>query len=144
MKPGFKHDFKINGLRVNLFCDGYLYTAASIFNMLKMFVGGLSTNTWLPVFGTHVPQYMVDENVKFLKNTMDWNLQEREVLYYDYDERNFKSGDVLAIFRLDGVDQLIMYGTGSTIGHCTMTLWFEDELWVVEVMDNVFWPRRNA
>lgn len=75
---------------------------------------------------------------------MHWDLQEREVIYYDYDESNFKSGDVLAIFRLDGVDQLIMYGTGSTIGHCTMAMWFDDELWVVEVMDNVFWPKRNA
>lgn len=25
-----------------------------------------------------------------------------------------------------------------------MAMWFDDELWVVEVMDNVFWPKRNA
>jgi len=134
----------MNGLRINLFCSGYFSTTASIFNMVKMFLGGLSTYTWLPIFGTHVPQYMADANVKFLKNNMDWALQEREVLNYPYDESNFKTGDVLAIFRLDGVDQLIMYGTGSTIGHCTMTIWFDDELYVVEVMDNVFWPKRNA
>ena len=46
--------------------------------------------------------------------------------------------------RLDGVDPLIMYGTGSTIGHCTMTVWFDDELYVIEAMENVFWPIKNV
>jgi HD-like signal output (HDOD) protein len=36
-----------------------------------------------------------------------------------------------------------MYGTGSTIGHCTMAVWFEDELYVIEAMENVFWPIKN-
>ena len=75
---------------------------------------------------------------------MDWTLVERQVQAYDYDESNFKSGDVLAIFRLDGIDPLIMYGTGSTIGHCTMALWFEGELYIVEAMENVFWPKKNV
>ena len=35
---------------------------------------------------------------------MQWELEEREIQYYDYPESNFKTGDVLAIFRLDGVD----------------------------------------
>jgi hypothetical protein len=141
---GTKYDLKMNGLRVNIFCQSYLKTAASIYNLMKMFVGGLTTYTWLPVFGTHVPKYMVDANVEFLKNTMQWELEPKEISFIDYDESNFKTGDVLAIFRLDGVDQLIMYGTGSTIGHCTMTIWFEGELWVVEAMENVFWPKKNV
>lgn len=37
-----------------------------------------------------------------------------------------------------------MYGTGSTIGHCTMTLWYGDELYVVEAMENTFWPIKNV
>jgi hypothetical protein len=75
---------------------------------------------------------------------MQWELEKREIDFIEYDESNFKTGDVLAIFRLDGVDQLIMYGTGSTIGHCTMTVWFEDELYVIEAMENVFWPKKNV
>lgn len=38
------------------------------------------------------------------------------------------------MFRLDGVDQLIMYGTGSTLGHVAMALWFDGELYVIEAM----------
>ena len=65
---------------------------------------------------------------------MHWDLQKRTVPEYDYDESNFKSGDVIAIFRLDGVDPLIMYGTGSTLGHVAMALWMDGELYVIEAM----------
>jgi len=34
--------------------------------------------------------------------------------------------------RLDGLDPMIMYGTGSKIGHNTMALRFDGELYVVE------------
>ena len=104
LPPGTKYDLKVNGLRVYIFCQGYLNTAASIYNMVKMFLGGLTTYTWLPVFGSHVPKYMVEANIDFLKNTMQWELEPREISYIDYNESNFKTGDVLAIFRLDGVD----------------------------------------
>ena len=75
---------------------------------------------------------------------MHWSLSERSIEEYDYEESNFKSGDVIGIFRLDGVDPLIMYGTGTTIGHCTMTLWFEGELYVIEAQGASFWPRSNV
>ena len=109
-----------------------------------MFLGGISTYTWLPWSGSHVPAYMENANLDFLKYNMQWELEKREVDFIHYDESNFKTGDVLAIFRLDGVDQLIMYGTGSTIGHCTMTVWFDDEFYVIEAMENVFWPKKNV
>jgi len=58
LHEGFKHDLRMNGVRVNMFCQGYTHTAASIFNMVKMFLGGITTYSWLPWFGTHVPKYM--------------------------------------------------------------------------------------
>ena len=141
---GTKHDIAANGIRFAMFCSGYLDSISSIFNMVKMFLGGITTYTWLPWFGTHVPAYMEEANLEFLRNNMQWDLEKREVDFIEYDESNFKTGDVLAIFRLDGVDPLIMYGTGSTIGHCTMTVWFDDELYVIEAMENVFWPIKNV
>jgi hypothetical protein len=75
---------------------------------------------------------------------MRWKLSERPVTDYEYNESNFKSGDVLAIFRLDGIDPLIMYGTGATIGHCTMALWFDDELYVIEAQAAPYWPQPNV
>lgn len=127
-----------------MFCNGYAETIGSAWNFAKMYLGGLTTLEWLPFMGSHVPEYMEEANVEFMKNLIHWELKERTIKEYDYDASNFKSGDVLAAFRLDGVDPLIMYGTGTTIGHCTMALWFEDELYVVEVMENVFWPKKDA
>lgn len=75
---------------------------------------------------------------------MKWTLSERPIMSYEYQASNLKSGDVLAIFRLDGVDPLIMYGTGSTIGHCTMALWFDGELYIVEAQDSPYWPTKNV
>lgn len=69
----------MNGVRVNMFCQGYLHTVASIFNMVKMLLGGITTYSWLPWFGSHVPSYMDKANVDFLKNTMRWELEEREI-----------------------------------------------------------------
>jgi hypothetical protein len=34
--------------------------------------------------------------------------------------------------RLDGLDEIIMYGTGSHVGHSTMALRFDGELYIVE------------
>jgi hypothetical protein len=127
-----------------MFCDAFQDTALSIIDFAKNYLGGITTYEWLPVVGSHIPEYQEKANVEFLRNAMRWDLQEREIKEYEYDESNFESGDVLAIMRLDGVDPLIMYGTGTTIGHCTMALWFENELYVVEAMENGFWPKKNV
>jgi len=42
--------------------------------------------------------------------------------------------------RLDGLDPLLMYGTGSHVGHTTMALRFDGELYVVESQDAWYWP----
>lgn len=48
------------------------------------------------------------------------------------------------VFRLDGLDEIIMYGTGSHVGHSVMAMWFPDgELYVVESQDGWYWPIHN-
>lgn len=46
--------------------------------------------------------------------------------------------------RLDGLDPMIMYGTGSHVGHSVLALWFEEdgkrELYIVESQDAWYWP----
>jgi len=42
--------------------------------------------------------------------------------------------------RLDGLDPMLMYGTGSKVGHNTMALRFDGELYVVESQDAWYWP----
>jgi len=60
-------DFKFEGLKVYMFCDGYIDTFISAFKTLLCFAGGLTTNPdGGPVKGSHVPAYMEKQNVAFL------------------------------------------------------------------------------
>lgn len=45
--------------------------------------------------------------------------------------------------RLDGLDPIVMWGTGSHAGHTTMALRFDGELYVVESQDAWYWPQVN-
>jgi hypothetical protein len=128
-----KIDVNFEGLRIYMFCDGYIDTFISAFKTVLMFLGGLTFNPdGGPVKGSHVPAYMEKANVQFFSEAMNWDLEERTVYDVDIDEVHINSGDFLAIFRLDGLDPLVMYGSGSRAGHSTMALRFDDGLYVVE------------
>jgi hypothetical protein len=45
--------------------------------------------------------------------------------------------------RLDGIDPMIMYGSGSHTGHSVMALRMEGELYIVESQDGWYWPREG-
>ena len=45
--------------------------------------------------------------------------------------------------RLDGLDPIIMYGSGSHAGHSTMALRFDGELYIVESQAAWYWPKVN-
>ena len=61
--------------------------------------------------------------MEFLENSIGYTMEKRETYRVDLDESEIHSGDFLAITRLDGLDEIIMYGTGSHVGHSTMALW---------------------
>ena len=115
-----------------MFCDGFVDTFISAFKTLICFLGGLGTDPTKPITGSHVPAYMDKANVAFLNNTMNYNLVERETNYVEIDPSLLQSGDFLAIMRLDGLDPIVMLGTGSHAGHSTMALRFDGELYIVE------------
>lgn len=54
-------------------------------------------------------------------------LEERPIYDTDVPENFIQSGDFLAVTRLDGLDQIIGYGTGGIAGHSVMALRFPDE-----------------
>jgi hypothetical protein len=74
------------GIQIYMFCDGYIDTFISAFNTIKAFVGGLGTNPYLPIIGSHVPEYMEKTNLKFLYDSMNYTLEKRTIVEYDYDE----------------------------------------------------------
>lgn len=81
-------------------------------------------------------------NVNFLKDAMGYELVERETQKVEIDESLIQSGDFFGILRLDGLDPIIMYGSGSHIGHTVMALrfWDDEELYIVESQDAWYWP----
>lgn len=141
LSPNTIEDILTNGFRIFMFCDGIVDSIASIFQTVLLFAGGLGKDPNDPIFGSHVPEYMEKANVNFLKQTMGWQLQERPIQEVTVDKSMIKSGDFLMVYRLDGLDQLIMYGTGSHVGHATMALWMDDDLYIVESQDGWYWPK---
>jgi hypothetical protein len=79
LSPEAKTDIAVNGIRIYMFCDGYIDTFLSVFHTALAFIGGIGTNPWIPYIGSHVPEYMEKANIAFLKNTMGYEMQEREI-----------------------------------------------------------------
>lgn len=75
---------------------------------------------------------MEKANIEFLSEQAGINLVEREIQDVTINPDLIQSGDFFGIMRLDGLDPMIMYGTGSHIGHNVMALRFDGELYVVE------------
>jgi hypothetical protein len=51
-----------------------------------------------------------------------------------------KSGVFVIILRLDGLAPIISYGTGSRATHCGVTMWIDNELYIIESRDGDYWP----
>jgi len=136
-------DLNLSGMRMYMFCNGVADSFVSVFHTLKLFLGGLGENPKWPIIGSHVPEYMELENVHFLKEAMGWELEKRDVTEVDLDESYIHDGDFLAITRLDGLDEIIMWGTGSHIGHSTVALTLDGELNIVESQDAWYWPKHK-
>jgi len=131
------------GIKVYESCDGAIEMIKSLANMAKMFLGGISAHPNVPVVGSHVPKYMEDANVKFLHEAMQYDLEPRTIKKVEINPDLIKDGDAIMIMRLDGLDQIIMYGTGAYVGHNTVALRFDGELYIVESQDAWYWPTPN-
>ena len=83
---------------------------------------------------------MEKANIEFMKWGLNWDMEERQTHKVEIDESLIQSGDYLAVLRLDGLDPMIMYGTGSHSGHSVMALRFDGELYIVESQDAPYWP----
>jgi len=110
---------------------------------LKLFVGGLGDNPKYPVIGSHVPAYMEKANVQFLGDVLEWDMQVRQTEKVWLTEEEISDGDFLAIFRLDGLDEIIMWGTGGTAGHSAVVLTLDGRKQVVESQDAWYWPKHK-
>lgn len=139
-------DIQENGVRVFTFCDGIEELVSDVFMTVELFAGGFGKDPLIPVFGSHTTKYMEESNLKFLYQAMSGYTMEKRPIYKPVvSESEIHSGDFLAVVRLDGLDEIIMWGTGGRVGHSTMALWIEEngtrELYILESQAAWYWPR---
>jgi hypothetical protein len=130
-KPYEYQDLVQNGMKAFLFPGNPPEMLESLRKTLSLFKG----------------KNMVQNNVDFISQKMQWQMQKRSSGRVDISKDDVKSGDYLAILRLDGLDPLIMWGTGGHTGHTAIALWFGDELYICESTDSdngngtdSYWP----
>jgi len=133
-------DIETNGLDTYLFCEGVKDELLSIIQTVKAFVGGMGKHPDNKFIKPKVPEYMEKANVDFLNWAVNWKLEERPTQKVTIDESQVQTGDYFAVMRLDGLDPLIMYGTGSHSGHSVVAMRENGHLYIVESQDAWYWP----
>lgn len=111
-------DLAFGGIKIFHFCGGWIKEIESVLFTLECFVGGLSDHPLIPFVGSHTPPYMEHANIKFIEAALGIEIEERPIYEVDLAENYIQSGDFFLIQRLDGLDPMIMYGTGSRGAHC--------------------------
>jgi len=128
------------------FCEGSFAFLKSLFMSLKLYIGGLGTDPSSWWRRPEVPEYMEKANIDFIgrfANFFPAHRGDAANKILDIDVNEIKTGDFIAIYRLDGLDPLIMMGTGSHLGHSAMACWIDGELHVIESQDGWYWPKRG-
>lgn len=131
-------EIKANGIRVLGFCQDVIQSLKSLYDTIKLYLGGITN--------PHVPDEMEKANVDFIKRYVGYDFQPRGEVgktILNIDKKDIHTGDFVAIVRLDGLDELIMMGTGSSIGHTAVCIWIDNELYVVESQDGWYWPKHG-
>ena len=140
-----KDEIKVNGVKLYGFCAGLVNTIKSLLNTVKAFYGGLGLdpNAKNPKFRPNVPKDMERANLRILELFNHYTPERRNNTLVTFDKKKIHSGDFLLISRMDGIDPLIMIGTGGRSGHSCVCSWIDDELYVLESQDGWYWPRKG-
>uniref|UniRef100_A0A6B2L2L9 Uncharacterized protein n=1 Tax=Arcella intermedia TaxID=1963864 RepID=A0A6B2L2L9_9EUKA len=128
------YDIAHNGIRIFNFTEGITMTTESIFETVLLFFGGL--------VGANVPEWTAEDNLAFLKDHMNLVMPERPVNRIDIPKSEIKSGDLLGVIRLDGLDPMLSWGMGSRTGHTCIAMWDNNnQLFVAEsTVNSAYWP----
>mmetsp|Transcript_40586 Transcript_40586/g.39147 ORF Transcript_40586/g.39147 Transcript_40586/m.39147 type:complete len:219 (+) Transcript_40586:445-1101(+) len=139
------NDIQTNGVRIYQFCGTIKNEIESMIGTAVLFLGGMSAKEerFSRIRNSHVPEYMEFANLQFLKEALDIELERREIEDVYLEEELIAEGDLFLIMRLDGIDPIVMFGTGSVASHCVVAIRFDHELYMVEVQDALFWPTKG-
>ena len=130
------------------FCQGIISSLKSLFYSLEAFIGGLGKdpNHLIPLFRPHIPKYQLNANLRMLDLYMNWKPEFRNDTVLNINEKEIKTGDFIAISRFDCLDNIIMIGTGSHIGHWLLLLGLMENYLFLKVKINdigLKWDSKN-
>lgn len=131
------------GIHVFRLCDTVAHWLPDLLDTIGVFVGGLGVNPKIPFFGSKPPKYQQKLNVDFIEAGTGYRWKERKPVFTNLSDYEVKSGDFVAITRLDGIDQIIQYGAGSHAGHSALILEVDGVMSVVESQDGWYWPKHG-
>jgi hypothetical protein len=125
-----RNDLNYYGLNIFHVKNGLFGSLIDMYKTSKLFKGD--------------EQEIERENLKFIKGKMNHEYQLWNKSFH-IDESNINSGDYFSITRLDGLDPMIMWGTGSFSGHTAIALRINGELYICESTDanpfgKLYWP----
>jgi len=80
-------DVAFGGVKAFGFCDGVVKGMQSLLKTLSAFIGGLGSDpTKTPkILGPHVPKYMEEANIEFLRDAVQYPMETRNVTKVDID-----------------------------------------------------------
>ena len=135
-------EISMNGIKIFSLCTTLTNEISSLINTVKAFLGGLGTdpNHILPIMRPSIPKEMEEANLRLLKVFNNYIPVRRENKIVNFDKNIIHTGDFVAISRMDGLDPLIMIGSGGHLGHTAVCSWIDGELYVLESQDGWYWP----
>ena len=141
-----KDEIKLNGIKLYSFCAGLGTTIQSIFKTFKAYYGGIGYDPKAknPRFRPSISRDQEKANLRIMELYNHYTPERRKNnTIVNFDKNIVKTGDVMVISRMDGIDQLIMIGAGGHVGHCVVCAWRDNELYVVEAQAAWYWPRKG-
>jgi hypothetical protein len=129
------------GIRMLKFRDNLVDTVGELVDTVVL-LSGFAINP--------IPAETLQANIDFIQNYIEASprLQPKTqlrsagaVVANGIDPSYIQSGDALLVLRPDGLDPMIGWGEGDTVGHSTVALWINGELNVCEsTTKDAYWP----
>ena len=141
-----KDEIKINGIKLYSFCNGLGTTIQSLLMTFKAYYGGIGYDPKAknPRFRPSISRAQEKANLRILELYNHYTPERRKNnTIVNFDKNIIKTGDVMVLSRMDGIDQLIMIGAGGRVAHCVVCAWRDNELYVLEAQDAWYWPRKG-
>ena len=140
-----KDEIKVNGIKLYGFCSGFVNTIKSALKTFKAYYGGMGYDPKAknPRFRPNIPKDMEKANLRILELFNHYTPERRNNTIVNFDKSIIKTGDAFVISRMDLIDPMIMIGSGGHVGHCVVAAWKDNELYILEAQDALYWPRRG-